>query len=260
MKELLNLAKLAAISAGNEILKHYDSYQIRIKDDKSPVTTADLVANEIIIEILSKSGIKICSEEQILTDNVSEFWLVDPLDGTKEFIDKNGEFCVCIALIKDEKPTLGVIFIPTTNELFYADKNEAFKEILEPNGKTKSTTNLNQTKQSQNIIYTSRRGKNKTANFIASKIGFNPFASGSAIKYCRLAELGGIYVRFSPSSIWDNAAGEAIISAVNAKVFNAKTKQEIRYNLKNLKSPHFIALSEEFINLKDEILEISSQI
>jgi len=134
MSELLNLAIKAAISAGGEIMKFYSSnsqaLKVCLKDDSSPLTSADLAANEVILKELSKSGIKICSEESILQDSdKDEFWLVDPLDGTKEFLARNGEFCVCIALIKEARPVLGVIFIPVSKELFTLMKTALLKKF-----------------------------------------------------------------------------------------------------------------------------------
>ena len=118
MSELLNLAKKAAVNAGAQIMKFYSAdntaLKVCLKDDSSPLTSADLAANEAILKELKKSGIDICSEESVLSASSSKeglFWLVDPLDGTKEFLAHNDEFCVCIALIKDTKPILGVIFL-----------------------------------------------------------------------------------------------------------------------------------------------------
>ena len=122
---MLNLARLAAISAGVQILRHYDDYEISYKSDNSPVTSADLSANEAILSTLSQSKIPICSEESLLSldelVNLERFWLVDPLDGTKDFICKTGEFCVCIALIEHGRPILAVIYAPKFDEMYYSD-------------------------------------------------------------------------------------------------------------------------------------------
>lgn len=253
MKELLSLAKLAAVGAGSEILKHYDSFDIFSKKDKSPVTTADIAANEKIFEILNQSNIPICSEENIINTKSDIFWLVDPLDGTKEFIDKNGEFCVCIALIKDSRPIIGVIFIPTLNEIFYATKYGAFKESLSKKDKIKLNNG------SQKVLYIGRRGKSANAKLIASKLGFSCVKMGSAIKFCKIAQLGGIYIRLSPNYIWDNAAGEAIVNFSGGLVVNPYTNSNLSYNLSELKSKHFISISREFINLKDDIVSLIQQ-
>ncbi|WP_169763623.1 3'(2'),5'-bisphosphate nucleotidase CysQ family protein [Campylobacter mucosalis] len=256
MRELLELAKKAAVSAGAEILKHYNKFEVYKKMDSSPLTTADLAANEKIFEILSVSGIEICSEERILGDELrlksDRFWLVDPLDGTKEFIKQNGEFCVCIALIERAKPVLGVIFIPTTNELFYTNGNECFKEICtQPN----QIINLSKVTKNSKIAYTSTIKSKNLPHTLLIQRGFDVVRIGSAIKFCRLCESGGVYIRLSPSSLWDIAAGEAIVRSCGGFMFDIKTKDEINYNTKSLKSPYFIALSKDMIELKDEILQ-----
>lgn len=127
---LLLLALLASIRAGGAILRHYDDYEISYKDDNSPLTSADLSANEAILSTLSQTGIPICSEESLLSldelVNLERFWLIDPLDGTKDFICKTGEFCVCIALIEHGRPILAVIYAPKFDEMYYSDGRGLF--------------------------------------------------------------------------------------------------------------------------------------
>lgn len=269
MSELLNLAIKAAISAGREIMKFYSpgddrsGLQISIKEDSSPLTSADLAANEAILKELKKSGIDICSEESVLSASSSKeglFWLVDPLDGTKEFLAHNDEFCVCIALIKDAKSILGVIFLPVTKELFYADENGAFKEILGDNNEIIKRIDLNKKdKNLDNLIFSSRRGDAKEIEFIGQSLNFEQRCIGSAIKFCRLVEFGGVYLRFAPSYLWDNAAGDALVNFCGGKVFGANSGKEISYELADLKSPFFIALSKNTLNLKDKITQLYKQ-
>lgn len=127
---LLSLALLASIRAGGAILRHYDDYEISYKDDNSPLTSADLSANEAILLTLSQSEIPICSEESLLNldelANLERFWLIDPLDGTKDFICKTGEFCICIALIEHGRPILAVIYAPKFDEMYYSDGRGLF--------------------------------------------------------------------------------------------------------------------------------------
>ncbi|WP_229933485.1 3'(2'),5'-bisphosphate nucleotidase CysQ family protein [Campylobacter majalis] len=254
MSDYLEFAKMAALNAGAAILKRYDKFSVSKKLDNSPVTSADMAANEAIFKVLEKSGLPICSEEQILHDGQDVYWLVDPLDGTKEFIDKNGEFCVCIALIKDKRPVLGVIYIPITKELFWGYNDSAFRQVYDENFNVIINEMLG-TKTNEKVVYTSNRSKNVLAYKIASKLGFSVYKSGSAIKFCRLAQNGGVYVRLSPSSLWDIAAGEALINAVKAQMINVQNLT-ILYSLDNLKSPFFICLSRDFIHLKDKILSL----
>src|SRR3990167_2756522 len=126
MNNLLETAITAAVEAGAEIMKIYaDSFEVALKDDNSPLTIADENANAVINAHLLKTNIPIISEENKQTAYVTRktwdtFWMVDPLDGTKEFIKRNGEFTVNIALIKNNKPVLGVIYVPVTKTMYYA--------------------------------------------------------------------------------------------------------------------------------------------
>ena len=282
LENLLAVAKEAAVKGGQEILKFYKKenseisakdkiqpksslpYEIYIKPDKSPVTQADLASNDKIFEILSKSGLPICSEEKILDENASEFWLIDPLDGTNDFISGIGEFCVCIALIKEFRPVLGVIYIPISNELFYAAKNQGSHYEKLPNFSVWQDENAQFSKRNlekistqagKNLIAVSRYGKNEIPNLLAQKLSLEPFRLSSAIKFCKIAEGSAeIYARFSPSSIWDNAAGEAIASESGAITIDLATQNPPLYGTKNLKSNPFIVISQKFIRRKDEIL------
>ena len=282
LENLLAVAKEAALKGGQEILKFYKKenseisakdkiqpksslpYEIYIKPDKSPVTQADLASNDKIFEILSKSGLPICSEEKILDENASEFWLIDPLDGTNDFISGIGEFCVCIALIKEFRPVLGVIYIPISNELFYAAKNQGSHYEKLPNFSVWQDENAQFSKRNlekistqagKNLIAVSRYGKNEIPNLLAQKLSLEPFRLSSAIKFCKIAEGSAeIYARFSPSSIWDNAAGEAIASESGAITIDLTTQNPPLYDTKNLKSNPFIVISQKFISRKDEIL------
>ncbi|NLK66603.1 MAG: 3'(2'),5'-bisphosphate nucleotidase CysQ [Campylobacteraceae bacterium] len=245
MKELLSLAKLAVSSASEVILKHYDDYTVVKKEDNSPLTSADIAANDKIFEILGKSGIEICSEERILDNLGSLFWLVDPIDGTREFIKKNGEFCVCIALIKDGRPVLSVISIPVTGEVFYSSGN----------GEVYKNGSLLTTKKSPNLAFMGRSGNSKKRERINAHFNFEPKRLGSAIKFCRLAENeGAIYARFGDSSIWDNAAGDFLVEQSGGLMIDLKTREKPLYNQKIL-SNNFICLDKNNAHLKDKILE-----
>lgn len=276
LKFLLELAKNAAFEGGKEILKFYQSseilmpinkkdearaYEIYIKPDKSPVTQADLASNDKIFEILSKSEIPICSEEKILDENASEFWLIDPLDGTNDFISGVGEFCVCIALIQNSRPILGVIYVPISNEIYFAakalgthyEKLENFSSIQD---NIASFSKQNLANKSKKRIAISRYGKNKIPLLLSQKLNLEPLRLSSAIKFCKIAEgAAEIYARFSPSSIWDNAAGEVVASEVGAIMIDLKTQNPPLYQTSNLKSNEFVVISKEFLDKKDEILD-----
>ncbi|MGP1486014.1 MAG: 3'(2'),5'-bisphosphate nucleotidase CysQ family protein [Campylobacter sp.] len=277
MEDLLNLAKLAAIKAGEEILKFYthvkfedeilasastlsknlhnENLQIAIKKDKSPVTSADLAANKAIFDVLKSSNLPICSEEQILNDKASAFWLVDPLDGTKDFLDGSGEFCVCIALISDHRPILGVIYLPVTNEIFFATNDINTQKELYKDGEFIGQS-LKYDTQNKDVIITGKRGKNAKAAKLCEMMNFQIKKLSSAIKYCRIAQgLADVYLRYSPSYLWDNAAGEIIATKSGAKMINLKTKTQPFYDLKNLKNGEFMVISKRHLQNQKAIFD-----
>ena len=134
IKELLNIAINAAVEGGHEIMKVYnDDFEVYIKEDDSPLTIADQNANKVIVDQLDKTGIPVLSEEGKAIPyserkNWDKLWIVDPLDGTKEFIKRNGEFTVNIALIENGSPIMGVIYVPVKKTLYYASEAGAYKK------------------------------------------------------------------------------------------------------------------------------------
>ncbi|MSN95902.1 3'(2'),5'-bisphosphate nucleotidase CysQ [Campylobacter sp. FMV-PI01] len=249
-KELLKIAVLAGKNASKIIKKHYDKFEIYTKKDDSPLTSADLAANEEIFKILEKTGIKICSEESILSDdikNLDEFWLIDPLDGTKEFIAKNGEFCVCIALIKNSRPILGVIDIPCKDEIFYSSGD----------GKIYKNDNILQQNTTLNKIFlTGKKSKNKNLQNLATKLNLEISRVGSAIKFCMIAENKALlYSRLGPSCIWDIAAGDFLVSQSGGEVIDLKTKKAPLYHPTNLINNHYLVIGKDFMCKKDEIIK-----
>lgn len=250
MNELLDLALLAAKAAGAAILKHYEKYEITYKSDHSPLTSADLAANEVIFKILEKSNIPVCSEEQILDfkfrDFNSKFWLIDPLDGTKEFIAKNGQFCVCIALIEFGRPVLGVIYAPCTDEIFYSvGEGKVYK-----NGEQISTK-----PNSKNII-SGNSSYSKRNELIATKFGLNIIKCGSAIKFCRLAEGGAsVYARFCASCLWDTGAGEFLLEQSGGVMVSLNDFKPLNYAKSETKNDYFLALNSSQAPNLDEYLK-----
>nr|WP_314477400.1 3'(2'),5'-bisphosphate nucleotidase CysQ [uncultured Campylobacter sp.] len=279
MQKLLNLAKLVATKAGDEIMKFYAhkgfddeilaarstlsesafsqncrDFEVNLKTDHSPVTSADLAANAAIFETLKSSNLPICSEEKILVESARTFWLIDPLDGTKDFIEGSGEFCVCIALIEDGRPVLGVIYVPVTGEIYSAAKGERTQKELYKNGAFIPQTLAAKEHAPQTII-SGKRGKNVAAGKLASALNLGIARLSSAIKYCRIAEnLAGAYMRYSPSSIWDNAAGEMIAACAGAKMIDLATLKAPIYDAASLKNNEFIVIAKDFLAREDEIL------
>lgn len=253
--ELLNNAIKAAILAGKEIMQFYNRpIEIQQKEDQSPVTQADLIANKIIIEELKQSEIPIISEESYYSDIdiPTVYWIIDPLDGTKEFINKNGEFTVNIALIKNEKPTLGVVYAPAKGLLYFASP-----ETLAMKVKVHHNTILQETLEALPIckheqhsirIVASRSHLNKeTEAFIKAMQETHKQTevvyAGSSLKLCLIAEgLADIYPRFGKTMEWDTAAGHSLLLYTNADMYNAQTIEPIYYGKQNLINPDFVAI------------------
>jgi len=257
MNPLLSTAILASIDAGKEILKVYNTnFDVEVKDDKSPLTVADKNANSVIISFLENTDVPIISEEnkQIpyeVRKNWSSCWIVDPLDGTKEFIKKNGEFTVNIALIKNGIPELGVIYTPVSGELYFAEKNKgAFKFIWKEQVPIErifsEAERLAPSKwESPLKVVGSRSHMNEdTLNFVkelSKSYETDIVSKGSSLKFCLVAEGSAhVYPRFAPTMEWDTAAGQAICEAVGLEVIDQSTQKPMRYNKENLLNSYFL--------------------
>jgi len=251
----------ASVKAGLEILRIYESgdFQIELKDDDSPVTMADKLANKIIIDHLEPTGIPIISEENIEIEyserkKWDSCWIVDPLDGTKEFIKKSGEFTVNIALVKNNEPVFGVIYIPVSKELYFGDvvDGKSFKMIVDDNLEEENVLRNAEKIFPGDVggtihIAGSRSHINEqTLRFIegikeeySQEVKVIP--KGSSLKFCLMAEgLIDVYPRLGPTMEWDTAAGHAICKAVGLKVVDKQTDKEMVYNRKNLLNNSFI--------------------
>jgi|TARA_Y100000034_G_C6780493_1_gene348829 3'(2'), 5'-bisphosphate nucleotidase len=256
--KLLYTAINSALEGGKEILSIYDSdFEVKFKDNSSPLTEADKNSHYKITEILDNTSLPILSEEgrNIPFEerkNWSQFWMVDPLDGTKEFVNRNGEFTVNIALIENQKPTLGVIYVPVTQELYFADE-KAFKTTQLDDSKSLDSVisnsqllPLSQSRKNHVIVGSRAHMSEETEAFISGKrrqYGDLEFLSkGSSLKLCMIAE--GIvdqYPRFAPTSEWDTAAGQAIVVASGGEVINWDTKEPLKYNKEDLTNAWFLA-------------------
>lgn len=256
--ENLLIAIEASVKAGYSILDIYNSdMQITIKDDTSPLTNADNEANRIINSYLVKTGIPIISEENKQIDyrirkEWNYCWVVDPLDGTKEFIKRNGEFTVNIALIENNSPILGVIFVPVTKELYFTNVKErkSYKMIIDTKEFTREGLDkaklINPSPFNSKIrIVGSRSHMNDETKLYINKVALEKqveiVSKGSSLKFCLLAEgKADIYPRFAPTMEWDTAAGHAICTAVGLQVIDCDTEKELLYNKENLLNPWFI--------------------
>lgn len=262
VEELLISAIRASLKAGEEILKVYNSdFAVEHKDDKSPLTLADKNAHNVIAEILKYTGIPLLSEEGVSIEYAERsmweyFWMVDPLDGTKEFVKRNGEFTVNIALIHKQKSILGVIYVPVTKTLYFAAENVGcFKsEIQNPISdflnlqeliKSSNKLPLETTNKKFTVVASRSHLSEETEMFIDGlktihkEIDF--LSSGSSIKLCLVAEgSANVYPRFAPTMEWDTAAGQAICEIAGKKVVDYTTNQNLLYNKPNLLNNWFV--------------------
>ena len=259
MTELLKLAIKAALKAGAEIMEVYatEDFSIDFKKDDSPLTKADKLSHEVICLFLSTSAIPILSEEgrSIPFEERSawnQLWIVDPIDGTKEFIKRNGEFTVNIALIENQVPILGVIFVPALSELYFATKEHgAFKVSADVNSnldeliKTATKLPLQSTRSIYTVVASRSHLSPETDAFIndlKQEHGeVNAISKGSSLKLCMVAEgAADCYPRFAPTMEWDTAAGHAICKYAGFLVQDFQTKAEMVYNREDLLNNWFL--------------------
>lgn len=262
MNNDLQTAITAAITGGKEILKIYDGPEIKVekKDDDSPLTLADKAANKAIVSHLEKTAHPIISEENKQLDfserqHWKTCWIVDPLDGTKEFIKKNGEFTVNIALCESGRPIFGVIYVPVSRELYYADVTQkmAYKSLLNENHELTNelfseADRISKSEPNKALVRVvgSRSHMNQdTLDYMASVENdfdnIEVVSKGSSLKFCLVAEgKADVYPRFAPTMEWDTAAGHAICNAVGLSVISQDTQQELLYNKENLLNPYFL--------------------
>ena len=254
----------AAIEAGKQILKIYNDpdqdFSIERKADNSPLTAADRTSHEVIEHYLKETPYPVLSEEGRKITFAErkkwyKFWLVDPLDGTKEFIKRNGEFTVNIALVQGGNPIMGVIYIPVTKTLYWGQTEEgAWKiddiseieswtiENLKQKGLKLPVVNAN---RKFSVVGSRSHSNEETTAYIKQlekEHGVVEILSkGSSLKICMVAEgSADVYPRFGPTMEWDTAAGHAIAVAAGKNVTLADHKTPLKYNKQNLLNPFFI--------------------
>lgn len=254
----------AALRAGNQILSIYNDpesdFEVERKADNSPLTIADRKAHSVIVEELKSTPYPILSEEgkhlpYAERKDWKKLWIVDPLDGTKEFIKRNGEFTVNIALVAASIPVLGVIYLPVKKELYFAVENEgAYKisNISDRNGKKwedlVASAQPLPVKDDRNafVIVASRSHLTpETEEYIhqmkAQHVRVELISCGSSIKICRVAEgKADVYPRFAPTMEWDTAAGHAIARAAGMEIYQVDKNMPLQYNKEDLLNPWFI--------------------
>jgi 3'(2'), 5'-bisphosphate nucleotidase len=259
LRKLIHPVCDTAIQAGKVIKKYYKSkLNISLKENKSPLTQADLESNHVISNSLLKinKNIPILSEESLvdwsIRKNWQTYWLVDPLDGTKEFINENDEFTVNIALIENNHPVLGVIYAPASEVIYFSFKNggsyklsigELVKNENYFDNSFKIQTATKTINDSLTVICSRSHPNYEFEQWVSKNVKqFKLIKKGSSLKFCDIAEgIADLYPRFRPTSEWDIAAGHIILIEAGGKLETAN-KKEILYNLKeNVINPYFIA-------------------
>tara|TARA_B100002019_G_scaffold189375_1_gene163634 strand:- start:494 stop:1294 length:801 start_codon:yes stop_codon:yes gene_type:complete len=259
-KNLLSAIK-ASLEAGKKILEvyHSDNFELEFKNDSSPLTKADLLSNTAILNVLNEeNSIPILSEEGKKIDyntrkKWKKIWIIDPLDGTKEFVKRNDEFTVNIALVENQIPVLGVIYVPVTRDLYFSEKKIGSYKINMSNFSNnfdkliESSTKLpiDYDNKSYTIVASRSHMSNETEQFIKDKKkkyeNIELISRGSSLKLCMVAEgKAKCYPRYAPTMEWDTAAGHAICLNAGFNVIDYKTKKPMIYNRENLLNNWFI--------------------
>lgn len=251
IQELIEIA----IAAGKATLEIYEQdFEVIQKADDSPLTLADQKSNTVIIEGLKQltvgSDLPIISEETKLLPYEERkdwdfFWLIDPLDGTKEFIKKNGEFTINIALVEKNTPVVGVIYVPVKEVTYYAVAGEG--AFMIDAGGNKSKLELRDIKDIDELLIVASRSHSspEVEAYVEEKkkqfAKVNYVAAGSSLKFCLLAEgKADVYPRLAPTMEWDTGAGHIIAKEAGAEVLVYGESYELQYNKENLLNPHFI--------------------
>lgn len=259
LKELLDPVIQVAYQAGKVIMEVYDAgFSVEHKSDHTPVTEADVAANNTIVSRLKEltPHLPILTEEDKPTPFTERkmwprYWLIDPLDGTREFIKRNGEFTVNIALIDGDESVMGVVYAPVIGVLYYAAKGQgAFKQ---ESTNAPKAIHVNDKCSGKTIVACGR--SHPTAEikaFLANLGDYEIIRVGSALKSCLVAEgKADLYARLGPTSEWDTAAAQCVVEEAGGAITNTRM-QRLCYNTKeNLLNPHFFVAGDKSINWSD---------
>lgn len=279
METMLSLAINAAIEAGKIIMEVYATpFDVYVKSDDSPVTQADLRASNLIKEMLKTSNLPFVSEEDMPDDRsqFSKYWLVDPLDGTQEFVNRNGEFTVNIALIDNARPVMGVIYAPVSDTLWYAINNKGVKWVARAQGcemarlrerkamrmrgnevtgflishcLEASKPRCSSASRSFTVLVSRSHRTQEVDDYIDKYLrpehpDLLIDSCGSSLKFARLAEgSADVYVCYSKTKEWDTAAADAILSAAGGKVLRISDGQPLAYSKEDYPNPPFVAFA-----------------
>lgn len=243
-------------AAGQQISEVYrnDNFDVEYKDDDSPLTVADKKSHHVLVDGLRKlSDLPILSEEAADIEwaerrTWNQYWLLDPLDGTKEFIKRNGEFTVNIALIENGEPVLGVVYVPEKAILYWGVRGQGAYKVIGADGAPVSIQVSEPPAQNQQwkIVGSRSHQSEEFRTFVEQFDDPEIVSMGSSLKLCLVAEgTADLYPRLGLTSEWDTAAAQAVVEAAGGRVINWETKDDLRYNSKeSLLNPHFIVCSK----------------
>ncbi len=272
LQKLLNIAIEAALKAGEKTLTYFrGDFDILLKDDNSPLTLADLESNKVINDHLSETTIPVMSEENKILpfntrDDWEQLWLVDPLDGTKEFINRRSDYTINIALIDKNKPILGVVFIPAKSILYYGLKGlGSFKVDVTTKTEINLIKNQSVRIQAENIhkkivVVASKSHLSDDTKLFIEKLQeivgeCETRSFGSSLKLCMLAEgSADIYPRLGPTMEWDTAASHAIAKFAGCRVISLPEKKPLLYNKEDLLNPWFIVYKKTLDPIVEQII------
>lgn len=251
--DLTLLERVADIAkrAGAQILTVYKTdFEVETKGDNSPVTQADQLAEALITQAIQSeisADIPIVGEEAVEAEGLKQptgpvFWLVDPLDGTKEFVKRSGEFTVNIALIDNGRPALGVVHLPVLNETFVAGAPGAFKQTGD--GPLTPIASREAPAEGLTAVVSRSHGAEEADAFLERYTVAHRIGAGSSLKFCRVAEgAADIYPRFGRTMEWDTAAGHAVLNFAGGRVLTTDGAP-LAYGKIGLENPHFIAVGK----------------
>jgi 3'(2'), 5'-bisphosphate nucleotidase len=251
IESLLPIAIRATEEAAKEILDVYNSgdFQAEAKGDNSPLTLADKRAHNKIADLLMLTGLPVLSEEG---KNIpyeerkgwDYFWMVDPLDGTKEFIKRNGEFTVNIALIHKNTPVIGVVGVPVTGEIFYASQGHgAWLKKDDGQIALPKREKVDLSQRGLRVVASRSHMNKETQDFIDGLQDPTLLSKGSSLKFLLLAEgKADVYPRFAPTMEWDTAAAHAVVNETGRQVLQFQSSTELQYNKPNLLNPYFLVV------------------
>ena len=253
LKALVEPVVAMAREAGDAILEVYATdFDVQNKADESPLTQADLASHRCIVAGLKAltPDVPIISEEEGLPDfetrsSWSTYWLIDPLDGTKEFINRNGEFTVNIALISNHRPVLGVVYVPVQNKTYIGCEGLG-SELRDENGSAQAIHVASNSASPVRVVG-SRSHRGASLDAYLEKLGEHDMVPmGSSLKFCVIAEGGAdVYPRLGPTSEWDTAAAQAVVEQAGGAVLELDGKP-LSYNKKeDILNPHFVVVGAD---------------